>query len=125
MRTILVIDDSKTECHAFKKMLANNGFHVMLAANGEQGLDMAELLQPDLILMDIVMPGIDGFQATRKLSNNPRTARIPVLIVSTKNQESDIIWGMRQGAKGYITKPVREKALVEQVNAALQLCGQQ
>lgn len=119
MPHILIVDDSPTEVHVFQNILENNGFSVDTAADGETGIRMAQENRPDLILMDIVMPGINGFQATRKLHRDEKTADIPIVIVTTKDQETDRIWGLRQGARGYIVKPVSEKDLVNSVESAL------
>jgi len=119
MANILIVDDSPTEVHVFRTMLEKNGHTVEVAQTGEEGIDKAQSSLPDLILMDIVMPGINGFQATRKLSTIEATAKIPVIIVTTKDQETDKVWGIRQGAKDYIVKPVKEKDLIDRVNSAL------
>lgn len=112
MSRILIIEDSATEAHALNKMLVRNGFEVVVAADGEQGIRMAVEQSPDLILMDIVMPGVNGFQATRQLQRLEQTSEIPVIIVTTKDQETDRIWGLRQGARDYLVKPVDEKELL-------------
>ncbi|HEY9052013.1 MAG TPA: twitching motility response regulator PilH [Gammaproteobacteria bacterium] len=119
MANILIVDDSPTEVHVFKTMLEKNGHKVNVAETGEAGIKKAQEILPDLILMDIVMPGMNGFQATRQLSTIEATAKIPVIIVTTKDQETDKVWGIRQGAKDYIVKPVKEKDLIERVKAAL------
>jgi twitching motility two-component system response regulator PilH len=119
MANILIVDDSPTEVHVFKTMLEKNGHSVNVAESGEQGVEKAQQIVPDLILMDIVMPGMNGFQATRQLATIDATAKIPVIIVTTKDQETDKVWGIRQGAKDYIVKPVKEKDLIDRVNAAL------
>ena len=119
MSTILIIDDSPTELHLFQNMLEKNGFDTVVADSGEEGLKQAKISQPDCILMDVVMPGMNGFQATRKLSQDPVTAKIPVIIITTKNQETDKIWGMRQGAVEYVVKPVAEKQLVGTINKVM------
>lgn len=119
MAQILIVDDSPTEAHILKGMLEKNGYEIATAKNGLDGIERARVLHPDLILMDVVMPGLNGFQATRQLTNDPDTSGIPVIIVSTKDQETDRVWGMRQGAKSYLTKPVNEKLLMEQISAAL------
>lgn len=119
MAHILIIDDSPTERHVFKTMLEKNNHQVSVATGGEQGLEMARDLKPDVILMDVVMPGMDGFKATRELSKDAGTANIPVIMVTTKDQETDKVWGMRQGARDYIVKPAKEKMLIERINAAL------
>jgi twitching motility two-component system response regulator PilH len=119
MARILIVDDSPTEMHVIKTMLAKHGYQSLEAVNGEDGVAKAKEELPDLILMDIVMPGMNGFQATRRLSKEPSTASIPIIIVSTKGQETDRVWAMRQGAKDYMTKPVNESELVEKIRSAL------
>ncbi len=123
MAQILIVDDSPTEIHVLKSMLEKHGFEVETAENGTEGIERAKELKPDLILMDVVMPGLNGFQATRQLTRDAETASIPVLIVTTKDQETDRVWGMRQGAKDYLTKPVTEKSLLEKINATLAVAG--
>ena len=119
MPTVLIVDDSPTELHVYRTMLEKNGYTVETASSGEEGLDKAIQSKPDLILMDVVMPGMNGFQATRQLSRNPTTADIPIIIITTKDQETDKVWGLRQGAKDYIVKPVKEADLVRHVSAYL------
>ena len=119
MTHILIIDDSPTEVHVFKSMLQKNQIEVSVATNGEEGIEKAIEIKPDCILMDVVMPGKNGFQATRDLSRNPETASIPVIIITTKDQETDKIWGMRQGARDYIVKPARESDLIDRINKVL------
>lgn len=119
MTHILIVDDSPTEVHVFKTMLERNQIKVSVATNGDEGVAKAIEVQPDCILMDVVMPGKNGFQATRDLSRNPATATIPVIIITTKDQETDKIWGMRQGAKDYIVKPANEAELIERINKVL------
>ena len=119
MSRILIVDDSPTEIHVLKTMLEKNGHQAIAANNAEEGIAKAKAEQPDLILMDVVMPGLNGFQATRQLNKDPATSSIPVLIVTTKDQETDRVWAMRQGAKDYLTKPVREADLVGKIKTAL------
>ena len=119
MTHILIIDDSPTEVHVFRNMLLNHDIEVSVANNGEEGIEKAIEIKPDCILMDVVMPGKNGFQATRDLSRNPATSAIPVIIITTKDQETDKIWGMRQGARDYIVKPAVEKELIERINKVL------
>ena len=109
MSKILLVDDSPTETHQFKSMLEMMGHEVITADNGRDGVSMAIAEQPDVILMDIVMPDMNGFQATRQIARGTDTKHIPIIIVSSKNQETDKVWGQRQGAKVYITKPVDTK----------------
>ena len=117
MSTVLIIDDSPTELHLFQNMLEKNGFETLVADSGEEGVRKALVTRPDCILMDVVMPGMNGFQATRRLTQNPETAAIPVVMVSTKDQETDKDWGLRQGAVDYLMKPVDDNALVAAVQA--------
>ncbi len=119
MKSVLIVDDSPTEVHVFQNILEQNGFAVETASNGEMGILKARETLPDLILMDIVMPGINGFQATRKLHRDKHTANIPIVIVTTKDQETDRVWGLRQGASGYIVKPVSENELIDCVESVL------
>ena len=121
MAQILIVDDSPTEAHVLKGMLEKHGFEVETAENGTEGIERAKELKPDLILMDVVMPGLNGFQATRQLTKDPQTKDIPVIIVTTKDQETDRVWGMRQGARDFLTKPVAEKALMEKISAAMEV----
>ena len=113
MTTVLVIDDSPSEMAKFRDMLSKNNFQVLEASNGEQGYQMAVDHLPDVILMDVVMPEMNGFQATRKITRGKTTAHIPIIMISTKIQETDRVWGKRQGAKEYITKPIDESGLVQ------------
>lgn len=119
MAVILIVDDSPTELHLFRNMLEKNGFETLIADSGEEGIRQAQTRKPDCILMDVVMPGMNGFQATRKLTRDPGTSGIPVIMITTKDQETDKIWGMRQGAAEYLVKPVAEKQLVEKINAVM------
>ncbi|MCW8876705.1 MAG: response regulator [Kangiellaceae bacterium] len=119
MSKILIVDDSPTEIHVLSTILESNGYQVVTAESGESGVSVAKEELPDLVLMDVVMPGLNGFQATRQLKKDPATAHIPVVIVTTKDQETDKIWGMRQGAKDYLTKPVEEGNLINTIQAIL------
>jgi len=119
MALILIVDDSPTEVFQMRRMLENHGFKTESAADGAEGIRKARAMRPDLILMDIVMPGVDGFRATRTLSGDPATRAIPVIMVSSKSQETDRIWGMRQGAVDFLVKPVTPAQLVEKAQAAL------
>ena len=119
MPQIMIIDDSPTDTHLLQKMLEKNGYQTVTAENGDEGIEVARREKPALILMDVVMPGLNGFQATRELTTNPETSRIPVIIVTRKDQKVDRVWGMRQGARDYLTKPVNESALMSLVNDAL------
>lgn len=119
MARILIVDDSPTETHVLKSMLEKAGFDILTASSGEEGIETARQTVPDLILMDVVMPGLNGFQATRQLTRGQDTANIPVIICTTKDQETDRVWGMRQGARDYVTKPVNEAELIGKVQQAL------
>lgn len=119
MLRVLIIDDSPTEVYKLTTILEKNGYSVEVAETGEQGLEMATTNPPDLILMDVVMPGLNGFQATRQLSKSPATSEVPVIIVSTKDQATDKVWGMRQGARAYLVKPIAEMQLLNAINEAL------
>jgi twitching motility two-component system response regulator PilH len=112
MARVLIIDDSPTETYKLTTMLEKSGHVVLTAENGEAGVAMAVKERPDLVLMDVVMPGLNGFQATRQLSKLPETAHIPVIIVTTKDQQTDRVWGMRQGAKAYLSKPITPDVLM-------------
>jgi twitching motility two-component system response regulator PilH len=113
MARILVVDDSPTEMFRFKEILNKNGYTVLEATNGADGVTVAQAEQPDLVLMDVVMPGVNGFQATRQIARGEKTKHIPIVIVSTKDQATDRVWGKRQGASDYLTKPVDENKLIE------------
>lgn len=119
MARVLIVDDSPTEIHVLKGMLEKNSHEVSAADNAEGGIELAKQTKPDIILMDVVMPGMNGFQATRALSKDPETQHIPIIIVTTKDQETDRVWGLRQGAKDYISKPVTEDELIQKINAVL------
>lgn len=115
MARILIVDDSPTETYRFREILEKHGHQVLEATNGADGVATARAEQPDLVLMDVVMPGLNGFQATRQLSKGEDTAHIPIVIVTTKDQETDRVWGKRQGARDYLTKPVDETLLMQTV----------
>ena len=119
MAVVLIIDDSPTELHLFQNMLERAGYETLVADSGEEGVKTAVTARPDCILMDVVMPGMNGFQATRRLTKDPKTADIPVIMVTTKDQETDKIWGMRQGAVEYLVKPVTEKELVAKIDSVM------
>lgn len=119
MARILIVDDSPTDTRVFTTVLERNGHSVLSAGTAEDGVETAKRELPDLILMDVIMPGMNGFQATRALSRDPLTQHIPVIIVSTKNMETDRVWGLRQGAKDYLVKPPSERALIDRIRALL------
>ncbi|MFM1885869.1 MAG: hypothetical protein RL026_1026 [Pseudomonadota bacterium] len=119
MPLILIIDDSPTELHVMQRALERGGFQTAVAADGAEGLRLARSMHPDLIFMDVVMPGLNGYQATRALAADPDTRGIPVVMVSSKGQETDRIWGLRQGAVDYLVKPVSPDQLVRKAQSAL------
>ena len=114
---ILIVDDSPTERYYLTDILVKNGFSVSTADNGEEALSKMRADRPELILMDIVMPGANGFQITRSIARDPELSAVPVIICSSKNQETDRIWGMRQGAKDYFVKPVDPGLLLARIAA--------
>jgi twitching motility two-component system response regulator PilH len=115
IKKILIVDDSPTERHYLNEILVKGGFDVVTSDSGEDALIKAKTLQPDLILMDVVMPGMNGFQATRAITRDEATKNIPVLICTTKSQETDRIWGLRQGARDYMVKPIQSEALLKKI----------
>ena len=119
MARILVVDDSPTQLANLVKIVEGAGHSTITADNGMRGVELSEAQQPDLVLMDVVMPELNGFQATRKITKNPKTEHIPVILVTTKDQETDKVWGERQGASGYITKPPNEQELLAKINELL------
>ncbi len=117
IQNILLVDDSKTELHHLSEMLGKRGFKVRTAENGDEAMKRLGEDTPDLILMDVVMPGQNGFQLTRSITRDPRFANVPVIMCTSKNQETDKVWGMRQGARDYIVKPVDAEELVAKIRA--------
>ena len=114
---ILVVDDSPTERHVLVELLTRNGYQVITAESGEEGIEKARSDQPDLVLMDVVMPGLNGYQATRTLTRDETTKHIPVIVCTSKGQETDKIWGLRQGAVDYLVKPLNAQELLQKVAA--------
>lgn len=119
MAKILIVDDSPTETHVLEEMLKMDGHEAIKASNGEEGIEMAMKEMPNLIVMDVVMPGMNGFKATRKIHRNESTRDIPIMIVTTKNQDTDIEWGLSQGASDYMAKPVDVELFREKVQTLL------
>ena len=119
MARILIVDDSPSQLLGMKRIVEKLGHEAITAEDGAAGVESAKSALPDLILMDVVMPNLNGFQATRAISKEPTTAQIPVVLVTTKDQETDRVWGMRQGAKAYITKPFTETQLIDVINSLL------
>ena len=114
--SVLIVDDSRTQLYAMEKMLHTVGINTLTAENGKQGILMARHKKPDLILMDIVMPEINGFQATRYLTRQPDTQHIPIIIISGSDQESDKAWGLKLGAKDFMQKPVNKDELLDKID---------
>jgi twitching motility two-component system response regulator PilH len=117
IQKILLVDDSKTELHYLSDVLCRRGYQVRTAENGTDAMRRLDEDTPDLILMDVVMPGQNGFQLTRSITRDARFARVPVIMCTSKNQETDKVWGMRQGARDYIVKPVDADELVSKIRA--------
>ena len=119
MARILIVDDSPTEMFRFREILSKHGYEVLEATNGADGVTLAQAELPDLVLMDVVMPGVNGFQATRQIARGAVTKHIPIVIVSTKDQDTDRVWGKRQGACDYLTKPIDETQLISVIKQYL------
>lgn len=115
IKRIMVVDDSPTERHVLNDFLTRNGFEVIIAENGEQAIEKAKAEKPDLILMDVVMPGVNGYQATRTITREDSTRDIPVIMCTSKDLPTDRIWGMRQGALDYMVKPVNLEELLGRI----------
>ena len=118
-KSILVIDDSMTDFLYVKNILVKGGYQVSHAQSGKDGIEAAKRSLPDCILMDVVMPEMNGFQATRALSREVKTANIPVIVLSTKSQQTDFVWAQRQGAKDYVVKPAEPKVLLSKIKTIL------
>ena len=117
IKKIMVVDDSPTERAYLEGLLKKKGFEVILVDSGEAAIERSKTDRPDLILMDVVMPGLNGFQATRAISRDPETRSIPIILCTSKSQETDKIWGMRQGARDYVVKPVNRDELLAKIAA--------
>jgi twitching motility two-component system response regulator PilH len=117
IQKVLVVDDSKTELMHLTGLLQKNGFSVKTAENAEDAFRRLAEEKPDLILMDVVMPGQNGFQLTRAITRDPLYADVPIIMCTSKNQETDRVWGLRQGAKDYVTKPVEVSELLAKIKA--------
>lgn len=119
MARILIVDDSQSQLLGLKRIVEKMGHEIITAEDGAAGVEVAKREIPDLILMDVVMPNLNGFQATRTISREAKTSHIPIVLVTTKDQETDKVWGMRQGAKAYVTKPINESELIKVINDLL------
>jgi twitching motility two-component system response regulator PilH len=117
IQKVLIVDDSKTELMYMSNLLQKNGFAVKTAENADEAFRRLAEEKPDLILMDVVMPGQNGFQLTRAISRNPLFSDVPIIMCTSKNQETDRVWGLRQGARDYVTKPVEVTELLAKINA--------
>lgn len=120
MARVLIVDDSPTELHKLTAILEKHGHKVFKAENGANGVALARQEKPDVVLMDIVMPILNGFQATRQLSKDAATSGIPVIVITAKDQETDHVWAARQGARDYLVKPVDEETLIAKLKAVLE-----
>jgi twitching motility two-component system response regulator PilH len=121
MPLILLVEDSRTQAYAISRILERNGYQVIVADNGKDGIAYARTHLPDLIIMDVVMPGASGFQATRSIANHRDTENIPVVMLTSKDQVADKLWALRQGAMGYLVKPVEERELLDTIDNLLGL----
>ena len=119
MARILIVDDSPSQLMGIRRIVEKLGHEALTAEDGAAGVEAAKRELPDLILMDVVMPNLNGFQATRSITREPTTKHIPVILVTTKDQETDRMWGMRQGARAYLTKPFSEEELSEVIASNL------
>ena len=119
MARILIVDDSPTQLIGIQRIVEKLGHQTLTAEDGAAGVAVAKAELPDLILMDVVMPNLNGFQATRQLSREGSTRDIPVVLVTTKDQDTDRMWGMRQGARAYLTKPFAEADLTDVIGRLL------
>ena len=119
MARILIVDDSPSQLMGIRRIVEKLGHEALTAEDGAAGVEAAKRELPDLILMDVVMPNLNGFQATRSITREPTTKHIPIVLVTTKDQDTDRVWGMRQGARAYITKPFSESELADMIHQML------
>ena len=116
---ILIIDDSPTDVRVLTTLLERAGHQVASVGNAEEGIERVRSTPPALVIMDVIMPGMNGFQATRTLTRDPATSEVPIVMITTKAMETDRVWGLRQGARAFITKPVNEGELLACINQLL------
>jgi twitching motility two-component system response regulator PilH len=119
MSKILIVDDSPAQLYCLRQIVESGGHQIITADSGEKAIELAADENPEVILMDIVMPGMSGYQAKRNLGKAESTRHIPVIFVSTKDGEADRAWGLRQGAREYVTKPVNPNFLLTAISAAM------
>ena len=119
MSTVLVVEDTLSELELISNYLRESGYTVIIATDAKEALNKALKQQPDVVVTDVVMPGMSGFELCRKLKNNPATEKLPIIICSSKNQEIDRFWGMKQGADVYVTKPFTREQLVRAVKSVV------
>ena len=115
-KKVLIVDDSATERHVLEQIMTEAGYIIITATNGQEGIDKAKAEMPDLVLMDVVMPGINGYQATREIAKGKETSHIPVIICTSRGADTDKLWGMRQGANEYLVKPITKNVLLEKID---------
>lgn len=118
-KKVLIVDDSPTERHVLEQFMKEAGFSIVTASNGEEGVAAAKAEKPDLILMDVVMPGLNGYQATREISRAAETKGVPVIMCTSRGADTDKMWGLRQGANEYLVKPIKKDELMAKVNALM------
>jgi twitching motility two-component system response regulator PilH len=116
-KKILIVDDSSTDRQSLLEKLAKQGFECITAVDGADAIAKSKSELPDLILMDVIMPGMNGYEATRAITRDEATRHIPVILCTGKDQETDRLWGLRQGARDYVTKPIDYAALIEKIAA--------
>lgn len=121
MARVMIVDDSPTDALNLRNILQKAGHTVIEADNGADAIPRIKSEKPDCVVMDVVMPGMNGFQATRTLSRDPETASIPIIVCSSKNQETDRVWALRQGAREYLVKPVKDNDLLSKIRTVLGL----
>ena len=119
MARILIVDDSPSQLMGIRRIVEKLGHEALTAEDGAAGVEAAKRELPDMILMDVVMPNLNGFQATRSITREATTKHIPIVLVTTKDQDTDRVWGMRQGAKAYNTKPFSESQLADIIQQML------